>query len=229
MPNLYYRTLKENVVDIIRDKILTREYKPGMRLIEQELAEELAVSRGPVREALRELARERIVEYSRNVGCFVRGVSLEDVYEIYMLRAYYEMISIRLCEGQIPESGLKAMEKALDCMKKNKLGEFRKVAEYDVMFHEAIINAGDMPRLKKAWEDLNYGAIISSYISYADRNEMIMKQQEIHQSLFDTCCEKDADQICEEIAHHYGLVMERNVKKNGELSSKYKFTMEVHI
>ena len=46
MPNLYYRTLKENVVDIIRDKILTREYKPGMRLIEQELAEELSVSRG---------------------------------------------------------------------------------------------------------------------------------------------------------------------------------------
>lgn len=229
MPNLYYRTLKENVVDIIRDKILTREYKPGMKMVEQELAEELGVSRGPVREALRELARERIVEYSRNVGCFVRGVSLEDVYEIYMLRAYYEMIAIRLCDGRIPEKGLENMKKALDYMKKNKIGEFRSVAEYDVMFHETIINTGDMPRLKKAWEDLNYGAVISCYISYADRNEMILKQHEIHQKLFDACCAQDADQICEEIAHHYGLVMERNVKKNGELSSKYKFTMDVHI
>ena len=99
MARLHYRTLRENVVDAIRIKILDGELVPGMRIIEQDLAAKLGISRGPVREALRQLEQEGLIEYSRNVGCSVKGVSLEDVYEIYMLRAYYEILAIRLCKG----------------------------------------------------------------------------------------------------------------------------------
>ena len=54
---------------------------------QQELASEFGISRGPVREALRQLEQEGMVEYSRNVGCSVRHVGMDDIYEIYYMRA----------------------------------------------------------------------------------------------------------------------------------------------
>lgn len=229
MARLHYRTLRENVVDAIRTKILNRELVPGMRIIEQDLAAEFGISRGPVREALRQLEQEGLIEYSRNVGCSVKGVSMEDVYEIYMLRAYYEMLAVRLCKGNFPEQSLKDMEKTLEHMKVMKAGEFRSVAEYDIMFHEAIIDIGGMPRLKKAWEDLNYGAIISCYISYNDRDEMIERQYNIHKELFDVCCTRKEDEICDAISHHYGLTLERNTEDDKALAEKYNFSLHVEI
>ena len=86
MSKLIYRTLRENVVDAIREKILKRELEPGVRIIEKELSEELGVSRGPIREALRQLEQEGIIEYTRNVGCSVKKVTIKDLYEIYLLQ-----------------------------------------------------------------------------------------------------------------------------------------------
>ena len=58
MGKLTYQTLRENVVDVIRMKIFNHELAPGMRIIEQDISDELGVSRGPIREALRQLEQE---------------------------------------------------------------------------------------------------------------------------------------------------------------------------
>ena len=69
MGKLDYRTLRENVADEIRMKILNGDMKPGDKIIEQELASEFGISRGPVREALRQLEQEGMVEYSDASSC----------------------------------------------------------------------------------------------------------------------------------------------------------------
>ena len=62
MGKLDYRTLRENVADEIRMKILNGDMKPGDKIIEQELASEFGISRGPVREALRQLEQDGLIE-----------------------------------------------------------------------------------------------------------------------------------------------------------------------
>ena len=58
MGKLAYRTLRENIVEEIREKILNQELTPGMRIVEQDISDEFGVSRGPIREALRQLEQE---------------------------------------------------------------------------------------------------------------------------------------------------------------------------
>ena len=88
MGEFAFQTLRESITSAIRSKILTGELQPGVKLAEQKLAEEFGSSRAPIREALRQLEQEGMVEYSRNVGCSVRRVKPEDAYEIYLLRAF---------------------------------------------------------------------------------------------------------------------------------------------
>ena len=92
MGKITYQTLRERVSEAIRTKIRKNEYQPGDRIVEQELAAEFGVSRGPIREALRELENEGIVRYSRNVGCSVRKVTVKGLYELYLMRTSYEVL-----------------------------------------------------------------------------------------------------------------------------------------
>ena len=82
MSKLRYKTLRENVADEIRTRIMNQEYVPGMRIMEQNLSEELGVCRGPIREALRQLEQEGLLTYERNVGCSISSLDINDVYEI---------------------------------------------------------------------------------------------------------------------------------------------------
>ena len=187
MGKLDYRTLRENVADEIRMKILNGDMKPGDKIVEQELASEFGISRGPVREALRQLEQEGMVEYSRNVGCSVRHVGMDDIYEIYYMRANYEMMAVRLHNGPFPQENLEKMEHILSQMKMLHKDEYRKVFELDNEFHEAILDLVSFKRLKKAWEDLSYGNIVTGYNMDVDREQVIKRQYIIHEKLLDAC------------------------------------------
>ena len=164
MGKLDYRTLRENVADEIRMKILNGDMKPGDKIIEQELASEFGISRGPVREALRQLEQEGMVEYSRNVGCSVKHIGMDDVYEIYYMRANYEMMAVRLYNAPFPRETIEKMEQVLEQMKQLHKEEYRKVFELDNEFHEAILDLVSFKRLKKAWEEEMEG--LGNYACY---------------------------------------------------------------
>ena len=117
MTELGYKTLRESIVDIIRKRIINRELQPGQKIVEQELAKEFKTSRAPIREALRELENEGLVEYVRNAGCSVKEITFEESFEIYLMRANYEIMAVRLLGGKIPEETQQEMEEILERMK----------------------------------------------------------------------------------------------------------------
>ena len=194
-------------------KILNGDMKPGDKIVEQELASEFGISRGPVREALRQLEQEGMVEYSRNVGCSVRHVGMDDIYEIYYMRANYEMMAVRLHNSPFPQENLEKMEHILSQMKMLHKDEYRKVFELDNEFHEAILDLVSFKRLKKAWEDLSYGNIVTGYNMDVDREQVIKRQYIIHEKLLDACKNGSPAQVEQAIADHYLGGVEKLIQK----------------
>lgn len=213
MGKLDYRTLRENVADEIRMKILNGDMKPGDKIVEQELASEFGISRGPVREALRQLEQEGMVEYSRNVGCSVRHIGMDDIYEIYYMRANYEMMAVRLHNVPFPQESLEKMEHILGQMKQLHKEEYRKVFELDNEFHEVILDLVSFKRLKKAWEDLNYGNIVTGYNMEVDSEQVIKRQYLIHEKLLNACKTGSPAQVEQAIADHYLGGVEKLIQK----------------
>lgn len=209
MGKLAFKTLRENVSEEIRLKILNQELTPGMRIIEQELSDELGVSRGPIREALRQLEQEGMVEYTRNVGCSVREITIQDVYETYLLRSNYEMIAVRLYEAQFTDEEIARMEEALELMKNLTIENYSKIVSYGCMLHEVIIEKAGLARLKKAWQDQEYGEILSCNAGFVDKQTVLERQYPIHRELVDICKTRDVEAICNAISDHYMLTIKR--------------------
>lgn len=201
MSKLRYQTLRENVAKVIREKILNKELKPGMRIIEQNLSDELEVSRGPIREALRQLEQEGVVEYTRNVGCSVKEITIKDLYEIYLLRSTYEILAVKLCGGQFVQEDIERMEEVLEHMKE--LKNYEEVVMCDNVLHSIFVEKGDFQRIKKVWSDLDYGSIVSCYITGFDEQKTVERQYEFHKKLVEACKTRDVEIICEELRNHY--------------------------
>ena len=201
MSKLRYQTLRENVAKVIREKILNKELKPGMRIIEQNLSDELEVSRGPIREALRQLEQEGVVEYTRNVGCSVKEITIKDLYEIYLLRSTYEILAVKLCGGQFEQEDIERMEEVLEHMKE--LKNYEEVVMCDNVLHSIFVEKGDFQRIKKVWSDLDYGSIVSCYITGFDEQKTVERQYEFYKKLVEACKTRDVEIICEELRNHY--------------------------
>lgn len=106
-------SLHGRVVDVLRRMIVERRFKPGERLVEERLAEELGVSRNPVREAIRMLAAEGLVEVSANRGASVASMSPQEARETIELRALLEGHNARLATRRQDGEVLKRIQAVL--------------------------------------------------------------------------------------------------------------------
>ena len=198
-----YLPLREVVFEALRDAIVHGEFEPGERLLEVALAKRLGVSRTPVREALRQLENEGIVEYTRNVGCSVRTFSFWDSYEVYLLRTNYEAVSVRFLNGKIPGETIQKMEEILERMRKISTEEFESVFEYDNCFHEQLVLMSGLPRLAKAWKELYYGNLLAGYELVNEKEKILAHQYDNHIAILKACKEGNPEKICDEVKKHY--------------------------
>lgn len=222
MTELGYKTLRESIVDIIRKRIINRELQPGQKIVEQELAKEFQTSRAPIREALRELENEGLVEYVRNAGCSVKEITFEESFEIYLMRANYEIMAVRLLEGKIPEETLQEMEEILERMKNLDVDEYDQLFSYDNKFHSCLIRMTGM-------KSLNYGNIVTGYNLASDKKAVITRQYPIHKELLEACKSRKKEEICRVLSDHYMSTIHRLLKEQGMTEADTKFSLDFLI
>src|SRR5699024_9450223 len=143
--------LGQQVVDQLRRLIITRQLPTGTHLVEAQLSANFAVSRGPIRDALRQLETEGLVE-SRRRGSFVIGLDAQDLAELYELRQLIEGEAARLCMRP-PRERLTEAEDALARMKvAAATSDPASFAEADLDFHSAFYAHAGNRRLASVWQ-----------------------------------------------------------------------------
>jgi DNA-binding GntR family transcriptional regulator len=108
------QSLHGKVFDQLKNGILNGKYKHGDLLNEVKMAEEMGVSRTPVREALRQLELEGLAAYTPNKGVVVRGLSREDIKDIYQIRLMIEGMTARRAAENITEEELAELKEYIE-------------------------------------------------------------------------------------------------------------------
>ncbi|AVA23896.1 GntR family transcriptional regulator protein (plasmid) [Rhizobium sp. NXC24] len=142
----------------IRKAIIEGHFKPGDRLIEQQLTDMLDVSRHPVREALRLLAREGFVELKRNKGASVSAVEADSVTEVYNIRVALGMLALDYLMSEndrLTPTDLKRLEKlAHNAVRFAELESQEETVHNDLEFQQAIIDATGLQRTIRYFSEL---------------------------------------------------------------------------
>ncbi|HUX20857.1 MAG TPA: GntR family transcriptional regulator [Spirochaetia bacterium] len=144
-----YRSIQDIVFTSIRDDILSGKMKPGDPLNTVELAQRLGVSRTPIREALNRLIASGLVVNERHRGAHVRKLSIDEVVEIYYIRAALAGVAARLATKHMTESESKRLFELCDQMDQdlsNGLPEAMLAKNFE--FHSIVYRTAKSPRLE---------------------------------------------------------------------------------
>lgn len=170
------KSLRGQVFDKIRSDILNGKYKRGEELVESSIGKELGISRTPVREAIRQLELEGLVQLVPNKGAFVTGISEKDVRDIYLIRARLECLAARMAAKNITPELLDAMEETVVLSEYHaKKEHYEQVCEMDSKFHKLLYKASGSRILEHTLTDFH---------QYVQRVRMasIMKKRRMEKS-----------------------------------------------
>lgn len=146
-------SLGAQVADVLRQRIVRGELVPGSRLTEEGLAEEFAVSRGPVRDAIMQLSFEKLIEVHKPRGIYIVGLSDDDVDQLYSLRGALELLAVERAMRVDDESRWRACRDAVTRMLvAADERDHAMFAVADLDFHSEIYALADHPRLEAAWQ-----------------------------------------------------------------------------
>lgn len=145
-------SLTELVLDSFHEKIINQKFSPGTRLVEQDIANELKISRTPVRAALSRMEQDGLLKTIKNVGTFVRDISIDEILDIYEIRAVLEGLAVRLfiTSGNSVKylNQLEALVLEFDrLIERNEF--LHKIEKADIKFHDLIISHCNCDELKR--------------------------------------------------------------------------------
>lgn len=207
-------SLRGKVYDRIREDILNGIYKEQEELKEATLGEKMGVSRTPVREALRQLELEGLVEIIPNKGARVTGITKKDIEDIYQIRYLLEGLSARWATEHVTEEQLDKMEETLYLTDFHAgKGNFPQVYELDSQFHELMYEASGSKMLNHILSDFHMYVtrIRKTSLSNVTRSK---NSTEEHRAILEAIKERDADKA-EQCAHEHVLSTIKNNQEHG--------------
>ena len=147
--------LRDEVFNTLRERILKGVLKPGERLMEIHLADQLGVSRTPIREAIRMLELEGLVKMVPRKGAQVARISREDLQDVLEVRKALDTLAVKLACERITTDEIVRLKEAEDEFERTlTLGDTTEIAEADVAFHDVIQAASKNKRLKSMISNL---------------------------------------------------------------------------
>lgn len=196
LPRINTPAIRDSAYEILREKILCKEFGPGQRLDLDAIEAQLGISRTPLREALHRLASERLVEIVPRSGTFVTVLSPEDIAESYEVRRAIELYAVERAAPHVTDQQLQ--ECRVPLLDLASLGATPDVettyprylsADYD--FHRRIVALANNRRLSRAYERENTHAQLARVHYRQPMRDLDVTQQE-HEAIMAALGRRDA-------------------------------------
>lgn len=196
-------SLTDEIVDIIRDRILKGEYKIGEKIKENQIATEFKVSRTPIREAFKQLENEGLIDYVPNRGCFAKGFTRQDIEDIYAVRKALEIMAVEWAVSRISDQQIEALKEQSELME----------------FYTARKDSDKVLELNSAYHDIIYDAagsrfmaqILRSYKEYIEQTRKVILYEQAY---------------LEEILQEHKVILEAIIARDAECA---KAAMADHL
>lgn len=187
------RPIRDIVYEYLRNAIMDGVIKPGERIVEREYAEKFGVSRTPIREVLRKLEMDGLIEYIPRQGVVAKSFNRAEIEEIYAIRVRLETLAIKIATEKITEQQLnKVKNMHLQAIQASDQGNFNKVADYMRSFDDLLFESIGMPKLRKMIAGLQES--LSSYrkinLSSGERRDKAIKE---HTQILQAVVDKDSE------------------------------------
>lgn len=177
--------LTEDLTDRLRDAILRGEYVPGQRLVESDLMADFGASRGPVREALRKLGAEGVLELVPNRGAMVRKLTLKELKDLFSMREALEGLAARLAAERMTDPEVRAyFVEILTNIDIDDAGSA--FSETNRRFHQLILDCADNEQLSVTLRQLRLPLVrlqIRAAIDEAYRHQSTREHAEVANAL----------------------------------------------
>ena len=199
------RALSRRIVDQLKRVIIAGELRPGDRVLETDLAEQLGVSRGPVREAFRQLEQEGLLISYPHRGTFVATVPEDEIEEVYALRAHLEGYAARRVVVERRDEALgmlgDLLEQMLDAAR---AGDLPGLADIDLQFHDTLLELSGYQGLHRIWRSMDGLVRARTYATLAlpGRRELIEYTAASHRPIVDAIRSGDPDAVEQAVKHH---------------------------
>ena len=198
-----YKTKQELAYKALRDAIVTCRFPPGQRLLENELAQQLGISRSPIREALKRLAHEGLVNEAPHAGVTVAEVGLESLHELYLIVAALEGLACREACRRLSPATLQAMAGALSAMElARSQQDVDEWARANVAFHRLARQDCGLPQLLRMLDE-TWSRMQRYQVYRAAAAERAVQSQPEHQAIFEAMQNGDAEKTEASVKAHY--------------------------
>jgi DNA-binding GntR family transcriptional regulator len=186
------RDLRGEVYKILRKAITSGAIEPGTQLKEADLAEEMAVSRTPIREALNQLSKEGLVKIIPRKGAFITRWTKQEALEVLILREDLEGLAGRLAAAKMSRGDIDGLEALMTDYENGSL----EYVEADKRFHEAIVDACGMERLKELIWNLYDSLQMRKILALSFNNEeRIAESMEEHRRIISALRAGDENEV----------------------------------
>ena len=197
-----HRPLREIVYEELKMQILKGKITPGTRMMEVEMAEQMGVSRTPIREAIRKLEKEGLVTIEPRKGAYASQLSQKDMTEIIEVREYLEGLAAYYAARRATEEQKEALERV--CLRYDDAVEARNsqdMIKLDTEFHHLIVEAAENKILVHLVEQLQELVLRFRYLYY-DTFKRGEKMPAEHHAILDSILAGDADKAQESAFIH---------------------------
>ena len=212
-----HKPLREMVYEELKMQILTGGIIPGTRMMEVELAEEMGVSRTPIREAIRKLEKEGLVTIEPRRGAYASRISTEDMVEILEVRQDLEGLAAELAASRMSPEQMKELKSISENYNRAvEEGDMDSMIKHDTMFHRLIVDSCNNKILVHMVEQLQELVLRFRYIYY-DNFRRAEHMPEEHRDIMTAIAEGDTKKAREAADVHIcrlkQLVIEEGVQQ----------------